>query len=133
MSYLLDTNVCIRFIRGLSPPIAKKLISINRSEIYVCSIVAGELAYGAYKSQQTESNLQIQAAFLDQFESLSFDDQAAQIFGQIRADLAVRGQPIGPYDLQIAAIALANDLTLVTHNVREFGRIADLKIEDWEA
>ena len=133
MSYLLDTNVCIRFIRGLSPSIAQKFQEVNKDDIFVCSIVAGELAYGAYKSQYVDSNLKIQSAFLNQFDSLPFDDKAAEFFGKIRADLALRGEPIGPYDLQIAAIALANDCTLVTHNVREFGRIAPLKIEDWEA
>lgn len=63
---------------------------------------------------------------------MPFDDAAALAFGKIRADLAAMGTPIGPYDLQIAAIALANNLILVTHNTREFSRIADLKIENWE-
>jgi len=64
---------------------------------------------------------------------LSFDPQAARLAGTIRSQLAVIGTPIGPYDLQIAAIALANDLTLVTHNTAEFGRVAGLKIQDWES
>jgi len=54
------------------------------------------------------------------------------IYGRIRATLEKAGTPIGPYDMQIAAVALALDLTLVTHNTREFGRISSLKIEDWE-
>jgi tRNA(fMet)-specific endonuclease VapC len=70
--------------------------------------------------------------FLHQFISLPFDDKAARKFGNIRADLAKAGTPIGPYDLQIAAIALVNRLILVTHNTREFSRIAGLKLEDWE-
>lgn len=68
--------------------------------------------------------------FLNQFVSLPFDDAAAQIFGEIRADLAKKGTPIGPYDLQIAAIAIANQVTLVTHNTAGFGRITHLQIED---
>jgi tRNA(fMet)-specific endonuclease VapC len=63
---------------------------------------------------------------------VSFDDRAARYFGQIRANLQRQGTPIGPYDLQIAAIALANDLTLVTHNTREFARIDGLRLVDWE-
>jgi tRNA(fMet)-specific endonuclease VapC len=63
---------------------------------------------------------------------LLFDDEAALFFGEIRADFAKKGIPIGGYDLQIAAIALANDLILVTHHTNEFGRINGLKIEDWE-
>lgn len=63
---------------------------------------------------------------------ITIDDNAALIYGEIRAELAGKGTIIGPYDLQIAVIALANDLTLITHNTREFGRISSLIIEDWE-
>jgi tRNA(fMet)-specific endonuclease VapC len=70
--------------------------------------------------------------FLANFVSLPLDDRAAEIAAAVRADLAGKGRLIGPHDLLIAAIALANDLTLVTHNTREFGRVAGLMIEDWE-
>ena len=65
------------------------------------------------------------------FHSYTFDDAAAEVYGHIRADLAVQGTPIGPNDLLIAAIALANNLILVTHNTREFARVAGLALEDW--
>ena len=68
----------------------------------------------------------------DGFLSLAFDGDAARHFGRIRAELTKVGTPIGPYDLQIAAIALSNNLTLVTHNTREFSRVIGLHIEDWE-
>ncbi len=64
--------------------------------------------------------------------SLSFDDAAAEYYGQLRADLTTKGTPIGGNDLLIASIALANHLTLIMHNVREFERIAGLTIGDWE-
>ena len=67
-----------------------------------------------------------------QFESLPFDDTAADAYGRIRADLTVRSTPIGPNDLMIAAMALANRLTLVTHNTREFARVTGLRLEGWE-
>ena len=70
--------------------------------------------------------------FLKQFQSLPFDDDAALIFGEVRAQLARIGRPIGPYDLQIAAIVLQHKLTLVTHNMAEFSRVPDLSCEDWE-
>jgi tRNA(fMet)-specific endonuclease VapC len=73
-----------------------------------------------------------QQQFLARFVSLPFDDEAAIVFGEVRAALANAGTPIGPYDLQIAAIALANDLTLVTHNTREFVRVSGLRLEDWQ-
>ena len=73
-----------------------------------------------------------QEAFLRVFVSLAFDDHAARFYGRIRADLAARGTPIGANDLLIAAIALAAELTVVTHNTSEFGRISGLALEDWE-
>ena len=66
------------------------------------------------------------------FGSFSLDGEAARIFGELRAVLARKGTPIGPYDIQIAAIALANNCTLVSHNTDEFSRIAGLTLEDWE-
>jgi tRNA(fMet)-specific endonuclease VapC len=85
------------------------------------------------KSRHPDTTLARQQEFLQPFLSLPFDDHAAQRYGSIRADLEARGTPIGPNDLMIAAIALANDLTLVTANIREFNRIGDLRVEDWEA
>jgi tRNA(fMet)-specific endonuclease VapC len=98
----------------------------------VCSVVKAELCYGAMKSANPERNFALQQAFLKQFVSLPFDDFAATTFGTIRAQLEIKGTPIGAYDSQIAAIALVNDLTLVTHNTREFERVEGLQLEDWE-
>lgn len=70
--------------------------------------------------------------FFNEFVSLPFDGQAAAIGGSIRALLAASGTPIGPFDLQIAAIALANELILITHNTREFSRVSGLRLDDWE-
>lgn len=75
---------------------------------------------------------QVKVRFLANFESLSFDDDAARRYGEIRSDLVRKGTPIGPNDLMISAIASVHDAILVTQNTREFGRITDLKIEDWE-
>ncbi|MCB9450917.1 MAG: type II toxin-antitoxin system VapC family toxin [Anaerolineaceae bacterium] len=133
MKYLLDTNTCIRYLNGRSPAVFERLNEISETEIYVCSVVKLELRYGALRSDYVERTLAQQAIFLDRFVSLPFDDTAHIYAAQIRADLARAGTPIGPNDLLIAAIALANDLILVTHNTREFGRVAGLKIEDWEA
>lgn len=132
MSYLLDTNVCIRIINGRSVLARQKLLSHPADEIIVCSIVRAELFYGASKSQTPEATLRKQSLFLMPFASLPFDDAAATMYGKIRAELEQAGTPIGPLDLQIAAIALAHQLTLVTHNTREFSRIPHLQLEDWE-
>ena len=133
MTYLLDTNVCIRYINGRSKQVANRLQTIPPNEIVVCSIVKAELFYGSHRSRHPERSLQVQRQFLRPFLSLPFDDTAAAAYATIRADLAERGLPIGPNDLMIAAIAVAHELVLVTHNVREFDRIPALQIEDWEA
>ncbi|MBD2138527.1 MAG: type II toxin-antitoxin system VapC family toxin [Dolichospermum sp.] len=132
MIYLLDTNTCIIYLKGKNIHLKEKLDSISTSEIAVCSIVKSELFYGAMRSAKPESNLKLQQGFLDKFVSLPFNDEAAIIFGNIRAELTSKGTPIGGYDLQIAAIALANNLILVTHNTREFSRIPQLQLQDWE-
>ena len=130
--YLLDTNVCINYLNYPNSLIWRKIQSISAFEIVICSVVKAELFYGSKKSKNPTLNLAKQMKFLNQFQSLSFDDESALIFGEIRSELAAKGTPIGPYDLQIAAIAMANDLTLITHNTKEFSRIGNLKIEDWE-
>lgn len=132
MKYLLDTNVCIRYLQGRLPVILDAIRSRKPDEIVICSVVRAELYYGAMKSQFSTETLVKQRQFIDRFPTLSFDDSAALIFGKIRADLHRQGNPIGPYDLQIGAIALANNLTLVTHNTREFSRIEGLQMTDWE-
>jgi tRNA(fMet)-specific endonuclease VapC len=132
MKFLLDTNTCIIYLRGKNSTLKQKLESTKTQDIAVCSIVKSELFYGAIKSANPERNLALQQEFLAQFISLPFDDSATMIFGTIRAQLEALGTPIGAYDLQIAAIALTHNLTLVTHNTREFKRVNDLQIEDWE-
>ncbi len=76
--------------------------------------------------------MRVQQEFLSRFTSLPFDDRAAMTYAEIRAELEGKGIPIGANDLMIAAIALANETILVSHNTREFGRVAGLTLEDWE-
>jgi len=132
MKYLLDTNLCIIYLKGRNLNLKQKLESVAIQEIAVCSIVKAELCFGAMKSSNPERNFALQQAFLEQFVSLPFDDLAAKTFGVIRSQLEIKGTPIGAYDLQIAAIALANNLILVTHNTQEFRRVEGLQVEDWE-
>lgn len=132
MIYLLDTNVCIKYLNGSSQAIRNRLRTIDVKNIVVCSIVKAELFYGAIRSNNPERTLERQQQFLSLFISLPFDDEAAVVYGKIRATLAKNGTPIGSNDLQIAAIALLHDLTLVTHNTKEFSRVDKLKLEDWE-
>jgi tRNA(fMet)-specific endonuclease VapC len=132
MKYLLDTNTCIRYINGRSLAIRHKLPTIPAREIVVCSVVRGELAFGAARSQTPEASAAKQERFLRPYATLLYDDAAAREYGRIRAHLENAGTPIGPYDMQIAAIAVVHNLIVVTHNTKEFGRLPWLKIEDWE-
>jgi len=132
MLYLLDTNVCVVYLNGRSISVRDRLLSTPIEDMSVCSVVKAELFYGAMRSNNPIKTLKQQQEFLERFNSFPFDDDTAIIFGQIRASLTKAGTPIGAYDLQIAAIALANNLTLVTHNTREFKRVNGLRIEDWE-
>ena len=132
MKYLLDTNACIQFLNKRNSEVQRRLATARREEIVICQIVKAELYYGAYKSSRRAENLALLVRFFSQFESLPFDDAAAEAYGRIRAELTRRGKPIGPNDLMIAAIAVAHDLTLVTHNTAEFSRVPDLHVEDWE-
>jgi tRNA(fMet)-specific endonuclease VapC len=132
MLYLPDTNVWIHHLNPASSSVKTKLSTYPPKQIVLCDVVKAELYYGAYKSTRREANLALLGTLSSEFSSFAFDGEAARIFGEIRADLARKGKPIGPYDLQIAAIALANDCILVTHNTGEFSRIAGLKLEDWE-
>ncbi|MEH2439014.1 type II toxin-antitoxin system VapC family toxin [Nostoc sp.] len=132
MAYLLDTNACIQILNSRSSPVTQKTLSIPSKEIYTCTVVYSELYYGAYKSANVNKNLTHLEDLFTEFVDLPLDRQAAKIAGKIRARLNALGTPIGANDLLIAAIALANDLTLVTHNTREFSRIDGLKYEDWE-
>ena len=130
--FLLDTNVCIGLLNRAPFRHHSTFRQHQPSEIALCSIVKAELLYGARRSQQVEANLQLLKQFFSPLTSLSFDDRCAQEAGQIRADLAAQGKPIGPNDLLIAAIARAHDAVLVTHNTGEFARVTGLRIEDWE-
>jgi tRNA(fMet)-specific endonuclease VapC len=108
MKYLLDTNVCITFLSQRNPVLNQRFSSVSAQDKIVCSIVRAELYYGVYKSQRQQMNLLRIDSFLTHLPSLPFDDHAARVYGALRADLEMKGTPIGSNDLQIAAIALAN-------------------------
>jgi tRNA(fMet)-specific endonuclease VapC len=132
MKYLLDTNTCIRFINGRVPQIRVHMAAVQDTDIAVSSVTKGEMYAGSAKSQTPQQSRAKQDAFFARFVSLPFDDAASNEYGRIRAHLEKNGTPIGPYDMQIAAIAVAHRLMVVTHNTGEFGRIPWLKIDDWE-
>ncbi|SHM92359.1 tRNA(fMet)-specific endonuclease VapC [Caldanaerovirga acetigignens] len=131
MRYMLDTNICIYIIKKKPVNVLDRLKRLDIGDICISVITLAELVYGVEKSQNREKNQTALAAFLAPIEILPFSDRAAVKYGEIRAFLEKTGQTIGAYDLLIAAHALSENLTLVTNNVSEFGRIPDLSIENW--
>ena len=132
MIYLLDSNTCIRYLNGRSESIRRHFEAMRPEEIALCSVVKAELFFGAVKSANPERNLLRVHRFAERLVSFPFDDPAALVYGEIRSRLEKSGTPIGPNDLLIAAIALAQGATLVTHNTREFARVPELPLVDWE-
>jgi len=130
MRYLLDANAVIALLNDTTSPIARRIRRYAPRDFGVSAVVIHELYYGAFKSQRVEQNVARVDAL--QFSVLEFDEQDARHAGQIRAHLASKGRPIGPYDVLIAGQARARELTLVTHNTTEFERVQGLKVEDWK-
>ena len=131
MRYLLDTNICIALVHRPEPILKQRLAQKQPQDLVLCSIVKAELLYGARKSQRVAENLKELAEFFAPFDSIAFDDKAADFYGANRALLAKGGTPIGINDLLIASIALAHDLMVVTRNTSEFMRVPGLRLESW--
>lgn len=129
--YLLDTNVWIALLKN-QPGVVEGVRRVGVEALYLCSPVWSELWFGACNSQRVAENQQRIRELAAHIPSLPFDDRAAEHCGELRAFLARQGRPIGPYDLQIAAIARSASLCLVTRNVSEFSRVPGLAVENWQ-
>ena len=128
---LLDTNVCIHFMKNTHPQLTERLMSHHPAELLISAITVYELEYGAEKSKWGNETRQKLAMFLAPFNILPFTAEDAAVAGRIRAALERQGTPIGPYDIQIAAQALSRGIPVVTHNMGEFSRVPTLRVEDW--
>ena len=128
---MCDTNIWIVYLKNASTCVRDRLERTAPSEIAVCSVVWAELLHGARKYDKRETReLRVEATLVP-FACLPFDLDSARHYARIRDGLERDGQVIGGNDLMIAAIALANQLILVTNNCREFERVDRLSIEDW--
>ena len=130
MRYLLDANAVIALLNDTTSPIARRIRRYAPRDIGVSAVVIHELYFGAFKSERVEKNVARVDAL--QFPMLEFDQDDARQAGEVRAHLALKETPIGPYDVLIAGQAKARKLTLVTHNTTEFQRVPGLKVEDWK-
>lgn len=128
--YLLDTNICIYTIKNRPESVRKAFIE-HEGQMGVSTITEMELIYGAEKSAAIARNLKDVEGFLARLEILDFDSAAAAHTGQIRAELANAGTPIGPYDQMIAGHARSLGLIVVTNNVAEFARVPGIRLENW--
>ena len=133
MTHLLDTNTCVEYPRRGSASSCGHACGRETTRIgRALSVVVAELVFGALRSRDPIKVENQVRSFCLGFPSLPFEDAAAGQHARIRSDLTATGEIIGPNDLLIAAIALANRLILVTHNTREFGRVGRLTLEDWQ-
>lgn len=130
LKYMLDTNICIYTIKN-KPTQVRETFKRHQEQLCISTVTLMELIYGAEKSTNPERNLQSIEGFAARLEVLQYDADAAAHTGQLRAELAKAGTPIGPYDQMIAGHARSRGLVVVTNNIREFERVPGLRIEDW--
>jgi tRNA(fMet)-specific endonuclease VapC len=133
MKLMLDTNICIYIIKQQPVAVLKRFLEYQIGDIGISSITLSELRYGVAKSTHQEKNTNALDEFITPLEVVSFDEEAAQVYGDIRATLEKAGTPIGSMDMLIAAHAVSLGIPLVTNNAREFIRIPALNIIDWLA
>ncbi|HEU5282044.1 MAG TPA: type II toxin-antitoxin system VapC family toxin [Gammaproteobacteria bacterium] len=131
MRVMLDTNICIYIIKQHPESVLNHFKRFSVGDIYISSITYAELNFGVQKSTHHQKNKMALSAFTAPLEVISFDDEAARYYGELRAMLEKQGKPIGSLDMLIAAHALSMDLTLITNNMKEFKRVPHLKLQDW--
>lgn len=131
MELMLDTNICIYIIKQQPAAVLKHFLEYQVGDIGISSITLSELRYGVAKSKHREKNAKALDEFIIPLDIVSFDEEAALAYGDIRANLEKAGTPIGAMDMLIAAHAMSLGVTLVTNNTREFSRIPGLGVVDW--
>lgn len=131
MKLMLDTNICIALIKRKPKEILDRFSLYQVGDICISAVTLAELRYGVAKSLFQEKNQAALDEFILSLEVVSFDENAALVYGNLRAMLEKQGTPIGSLDTMIGAHALSLNLTIVTNNTKEFNRIPDLKVVDW--
>ncbi len=131
--FLFDTDTISNIVKPRpSLNLLQRLRKISKSQQYISTITIFEIVYGAEKSQRPDFHLNnLETLLLPAVNIISFYAKAAYICGRIRAELERRGTPLDLADLEIASIAIANDLILITHNVQHFKRVPLLQYENW--
>ncbi|UKO99898.1 type II toxin-antitoxin system VapC family toxin [Nostoc sp. UHCC 0870] len=130
MTYLLDTDTCIYWIKNIES-VRKKVKEIGWDQICICSVTIAELYFGAYNSQRVSENLNRAEHFIQNITVISLDNNTLKTFGKLKAELRKTGQPVAEFDLLIASVALTRNYILVTNNTRHYSRITGLNLENW--
>lgn len=128
--YLLDTDIVIYSLKG-HPEVKKNLERNLHAALKISVVTLMELYYGAYKSQKVTSNLGKIKSIEDAVEIIPIGRESAEVFAMLKSGLEKAGTPLDDFDLILAACALANDLVLVTNNVKHFERIEGLRLTNW--
>jgi tRNA(fMet)-specific endonuclease VapC len=132
--FLLDTNIVSYFLRGASPALNQRILNSAPEALAISIISAGELRFGLSRLPPARRAAQLALqldGLLNVVAVLPLPSEAAQHYGTARSQLEAAGTPIGGNDLWIASHALAQNLTLVTNNTKEFERVVGLKLENW--
>ncbi|MFB2894239.1 type II toxin-antitoxin system VapC family toxin [Aerosakkonemataceae cyanobacterium BLCC-F50] len=130
MTYLLDTDTCIYWLRDRYL-VREKVRQVGWDEISICVITVAELYFGAYNSNRVTENLERAEFFIQELSVLPLTDAILRRFGELKAQFRRIGQPIADFDLMIASVALAESKILVTNNTRHYDRITELQLENW--
>ena len=131
--YMLDTDISSYIMKRSHEAVLRRLQTVPISAVCISVITKSELLFGAEISPRRQQDTAALVEYLRHVEVLDFPDEAASHYAQIRAALKASGAMIGANDLFIAAHARCLEVTLVTNNTGEFGRVAALKIENWAA
>jgi|AntRauTorckE6833_2_1112554.scaffolds.fasta_scaffold64284_2 tRNA(fMet)-specific endonuclease VapC len=127
----LDTNICIHYLNGTLPSVRDHLLKTPPYEIKIPVIVHSELLFGVKKSRRKNENLLKLQRFLEPFEVVNYTSEVSETYAELRLAAESTGKIVGPNDMLIAAIVVANNGTLVTRNTAEFSRINSLKLAEW--
>jgi tRNA(fMet)-specific endonuclease VapC len=132
--YCFDTDVLGAVLRR-DPPLklVRRLARVPPEEQFTTAITLGELLYGAAKRGSPTLTRRVRELITGVLAVLAFDERAAEVYGPLRARLEAKGRRLDEPDLRIASIALSRGLTLVSGNVRHFGRVSELSLENWLA
>ena len=130
MQYLLDTDICIYWLKG-KKSVKTKIDRVGQNAIAICVITASELYFGAYNSNKVEQNLVVAENLIKSLPVISLSDNTLKEFGRLKAQLRQAGTPVADFDLLIASVAITENLILVTNNTRHYQRIPALKLDNW--